>query len=99
RPPTAPLFPYTTLFRSRSTYQPYPDWISPAHPPRPGSDGQRRAEYTHRDGKCSFDVLVEEFKLTDHHALMRLAQIVHAADVSEEDRKSTRLNSSHDQIS
>ena len=42
------------------------------------------AEYTHRDGKCSFDVLVEEFKLTDDQALVRLAQIVHAADVSED---------------
>jgi len=42
------------------------------------------AEYTHRDGKCSFDVLVEEFKLTDDPGLVRLAQIVHAADVSED---------------
>ena len=42
------------------------------------------AEYTHRDGKCSFDVLVEEFKLTVDPALVRLAQIVHAADVSED---------------
>ena len=42
------------------------------------------AEFTHRDGKCSFDVLVEEFELTDDLALMRLAQIVHAADVSED---------------
>jgi hypothetical protein len=42
------------------------------------------AEYTHRDGKCSFDVLVEEFNLTDDAALVRLAQIVHAADVSED---------------
>jgi len=42
------------------------------------------AEYTHRDGKCSFDVLVEEFKLTDDPVLVRLAQIVHAADVSED---------------
>jgi hypothetical protein len=41
-------------------------------------------EYTHRDGKCSFDVLVEEFTLTDDPALVRLAQIVHAADVSED---------------
>src|SRR5438093_10794749 len=40
------------------------------------------AEYTHRDGKCSFDVLVEEFTLTNDAALVRLAQIVHAADVS-----------------
>ena len=42
------------------------------------------AEYTHRDGKCSFDLLVEEFKLTDDSALVRLAEIVHAADVSED---------------
>ena len=42
------------------------------------------AEYTHRDGKCSFDVMVEEFNLTDDSALVRLAQIVHAADVSED---------------
>jgi hypothetical protein len=42
------------------------------------------AEYTHRDGKCSFDVLVEEFGLVSDPALVRLAQIVHAADVSED---------------
>ncbi|MDP9225831.1 MAG: chromate resistance protein [Actinomycetota bacterium] len=42
------------------------------------------AEYTHRDGKCSFDVLVEEFSLNDDPALVRLAKIVHAADVSED---------------
>ena len=42
------------------------------------------AKYTHRDGKCSFDVLVDEFALTADPALVRLAQIVHAADVSED---------------
>ena len=42
------------------------------------------AEYTHRDGKCSFDVLVEQFHLTSGPALVGLAQIVHAADVSED---------------
>jgi len=42
------------------------------------------AEYTHRDGKCSFEVLVEEFDLTADRALVRLAEIVHAADVSED---------------
>ena len=42
------------------------------------------AEYTHRDGKCSFDVLVEEFKLADQPGLVRMAEIVHAADVSED---------------
>lgn len=42
------------------------------------------AEYTHRDGKCSFDVLIEEFNLEGDAALVRLAEIVHAADVSED---------------
>jgi hypothetical protein len=42
------------------------------------------ARCTHRDGKCSFDVLVEDFDLAGHPALVRLAQIVHAADVSED---------------
>jgi hypothetical protein len=42
------------------------------------------ARYTHRDGKCSFDVLVEEFELTGDPGLERLAEIVHAADVSED---------------
>jgi hypothetical protein len=42
------------------------------------------ADYTHRDTKCSFEVLIEEFGLGDDRALMRLARIVHAADVSED---------------
>ncbi|HJP65728.1 MAG TPA: chromate resistance protein ChrB domain-containing protein [Actinomycetota bacterium] len=42
----------------------------------------RGAEFTHRDGKCSFDVLVEEFDLAGDAGLVRMAQIVHAADVS-----------------
>ncbi len=46
------------------------------------------AQYTHRDGKCSFDVLVEVFQLGRDRALVQLAQIVHAADVSE-DRNSS----------
>lgn len=46
------------------------------------------AEFTHRDGKCSFDVLVEEFKLTGDAALVRLAEIVHAADIAQDRGKS-----------
>jgi hypothetical protein len=42
------------------------------------------AKYTHRDGKCSFDVLVEDFELTTDAGLVRLAKIVHAADVHED---------------
>lgn len=39
------------------------------------------ADYAHRDGLCSFEVLVEEFKLGADAALERLARIVHAADI------------------
>ena len=42
------------------------------------------AEFTHRDGNCSFEVLIEEFGLATDPALRRLAGIVHAADVSED---------------
>jgi hypothetical protein len=42
------------------------------------------AQYTHRDGLCTFEVLIEEFDLAEDPALMRLARIVHAADVSED---------------
>jgi hypothetical protein len=39
------------------------------------------ADYTHRDGKCSFEALVEDYRLQDP-ALQLLARIVHGADVS-----------------
>jgi len=45
------------------------------------------ATYTHRDGLCSFEVLIEDYKLEDP-ALKRLARIVHGADVAE-DRDAT----------
>ncbi len=42
------------------------------------------AEFTHRGGKCTFEVLVEDFKLGGDPALQRLARIVHAADIEGE---------------
>src|SRR5262245_4677945 len=39
------------------------------------------ATYTHRDGLCSFEVLIEDYKLDDP-ALSLLARIGHGADVS-----------------
>jgi hypothetical protein len=41
------------------------------------------AEFTHRDGKCTFEVLIEDFRLDDA-ALFHLARIVHGADISGE---------------
>src|SRR5215475_2684926 len=45
------------------------------------------ARYTHRDGLCSFEVLVEDYGLDDP-ALGLLARVVHGADVAE-DRDAT----------
>jgi hypothetical protein len=39
------------------------------------------ADYTHRDGKCSFEVLVEAHRLEDG-GLRELARIVHGADIA-----------------
>ena len=37
-------------------------------------------ELGHKDGKCSFESIIEKYDLTDP-ALLRLAKIVHAADI------------------
>jgi hypothetical protein len=39
------------------------------------------AEFRHRAGKCTFEVLIDDFGLGDDAALARMAQIVHAADI------------------
>jgi hypothetical protein len=41
------------------------------------------ARFTHRDGLCSFEVLVEEYGIADP-AVRLLARIVHGADIAEE---------------
>ena len=42
------------------------------------------ATYTHRDGLCSFEVLIEDHKLGGDPALALLAKVVHGADVSQD---------------
>jgi hypothetical protein len=42
------------------------------------------AEFDHRDGRCTFEVLVDEFELSADETLSRLARIVHAADIESE---------------
>ena len=39
------------------------------------------ARYDHRDGMCTFEVLIDEHGLSSDPALLRLARIVHAADI------------------
>src|SRR2546430_12630635 len=68
RPPRSTLFPYTTLFRSRSPYV-----------PKVGSQVSRLV--------CFIDRF-------EHHPV-----VLHISGNLSRDRKSTRLNSSHSQIS
>lgn len=46
------------------------------------------ARFTHRDGLCSFEVLVEEYGLGGNPALGLMARVIHGADISE-DRDAT----------
>jgi hypothetical protein len=41
------------------------------------------AMYTHRDGMCSFETLIEEFRINDP-AIVLMARVVHGADVAED---------------
>ena len=40
------------------------------------------AEFTHQGNRCTFEVLVDQFRLGGDPALVRLARVVHAADVA-----------------
>ena len=42
------------------------------------------ATYTHVGNKCSFETLIDRFDLSGDPALVRLARIVHAADIDED---------------
>src|SRR2546430_14397505 len=96
RPPRSTLFPYTTLFRS---------W-------RPGiPEVQDRPE--HRDTILGEPALRKLRRVARRHARAhhqnqrigepgdhtRVGDIDHRRRIDDEDRKSTRLNSSHSQIS
>jgi hypothetical protein len=41
------------------------------------------ATYTHRDGNCSFETLVEEYRIDDP-AVRIMARVIHGADVEED---------------
>jgi hypothetical protein len=65
-------------------YVPTADVLSTADAADAQSFDAPGATYTHRDDKCTFEVLIEEFHLDADPALTRLAQIVHAADIDGE---------------
>ena len=68
-------------------YVPTDDVLTVAKREGAHSYDAKGARYTHRDGLCSFEVLVEEYDIADP-AVHLLARIVHGADVSE-DRNAT----------
>src|SRR3712207_6920430 len=92
RPPRSTLFPYTTLFRS----------LDVAEVLRHGQAGQRHAHA--RPGRL-VHLAEDEHRLVDDARLLHLEPevvplaraLAHAAE--RRDRKSTRLNSSHANIS
>jgi hypothetical protein len=49
------------------------------------------ARYDHRDGKCTFEVLIEDHHLGSDPALIRLARIVHAAEAGPEAQSTVSL--------
>ena len=42
------------------------------------------ATFTHEGNKCTFEVLIERYRLDADPALVRLARIVHAADIDDD---------------
>src|SRR3712207_8473689 len=84
RPPRSTLFPYTTLFRSRQRSQ---------HPPAGDAVHQEPADHTsHREqGKKA--------RRDEAELAVCQAKVPHDRNGREADRKSTRLNSSHANIS
>src|SRR2546430_11107824 len=90
RPPRSTLFPYTTLFRSRSL-----------HVVRPGSTQVDLLLQRLADERAVLRPADRGGKLVgDHFACIApLPRLEELADEAQLDRKSTRLNSSHSQIS
>src|SRR2546430_6721842 len=93
RPPRSPLFPYTTLFRSITHVFNY-------GLPMKAEDYTHRIGRTGRAGREGVAVTFAEFRdrrrIFDIEAYSRQQ---FKAEVIPGDRKSTRLNSSHSQIS
>src|SRR5206468_10979803 len=98
-PPTSPLFPYTTLFRSLFTD------IVQWHPRR--QEPARHDDATERRRQLGDAERHQQFERSVHSRIRATravrpvrssyAAVKYGSD-SGRDRKSTRLNSSHDQI-
>src|SRR5439155_25718986 len=89
RPPQSTLFPYTTLFRSRRFVA--QTCLEHRHDGLPAFDGQVETIQGRREHFGGGRLEIEE-------QVERLGEI-QIGEVMEQDRKSTRLNSSHVAIS
>src|SRR5256885_9843587 len=88
RPPRSTLFPYTTLFRSRSTAEDIELALDAAHA---ASDAWGRTSAAERA-----NVLLKiADRIEANLELLAYAETVDNGKAIREDRKSTRLNSSH----
>ena len=63
-------------------YAPNDEVLAVAERERARSFDAPGAEFDHRDGKCTFEVLIDDYNLRDDAALARLARVVHAADIA-----------------
>jgi hypothetical protein len=62
-------------------YVPKDDVLTVAHGQDAHSFDAPGAEFDHRNGRCTFEVLIDHYGLERDPALVRLAAIVHAADI------------------
>src|SRR5206468_11945484 len=98
RPPRSTLFPYTTLFRSYALKVGYWSWL-----PLKQLAAERRHWHALAPGVTGFEhlLVIPQWKLRLRVMLYR-KHVQHESPKNFQldlDRKSTRLNSSHDQIS
>jgi hypothetical protein len=66
------------------TYVPRDEVLSYAESKNAISFDAPGARYTHRDGLCSFEVIIQEHDLGSDPALALVAKVVHGADVTED---------------
>src|SRR3712207_8485260 len=93
RPPRSTLFPDTTLSRSRSGG-------GMAYYRRIGEvPHKRHTQHRHPDGRLYYEELMGEEGFSSDSSLLYHREIPSAIVDSRPDRKSTRLNSSHANIS
>src|SRR3712207_9076933 len=96
RPPRSTLFPYTTLFRSVA--------LEPSRYAILGADDEVEVFLESRgfddgDAVVDEDLRGEGLHVQGDVARLQFREVQHVVDDAQKDRKSTRLNSSHANIS